>query len=120
MPERRATIDRLGRLQMAHFAVIITIMVLELKPPEYPTFGRPAPLWPTALSYAASYKFIAIVWMEPSLPAALRRRSDAAAHLDHLRAFICGVVSTFRDCVGCEHTFGSCDCFDYAAVFVLV
>jgi uncharacterized membrane protein len=45
------------------FAVIITIMVLELKPPEYHTFAALAPLWPTTLSYAASYEFIAIVWM---------------------------------------------------------
>jgi uncharacterized membrane protein len=45
------------------FAVIITIMVLELKPPEYPTFAALLPLWPTAMSYAVSYLFIAIVWM---------------------------------------------------------
>jgi len=44
-------------------AVIITIMVLELKPPEQPTFAALLPLWPTALSYAVSYLFIAIVWL---------------------------------------------------------
>jgi uncharacterized membrane protein len=45
------------------FAVLITIMVLELKPPEHPTFAALLPLWPTALSYAVSYAFIAIVWV---------------------------------------------------------
>jgi uncharacterized membrane protein len=45
------------------FAVLITIMVLELKPPEQPTFAALLPLWPTALSYAVSYEFIAIVWV---------------------------------------------------------
>ncbi|WP_123028854.1 TMEM175 family protein [Mycolicibacterium stellerae] len=45
------------------FAVIITILVLELKPPHADTFESLVPLWPTALSYAVSYLFIAIVWV---------------------------------------------------------
>jgi uncharacterized membrane protein len=45
------------------FAVIITILVLELKPPHADTFDSLLPLWPTALSYAVSYLFIAIVWI---------------------------------------------------------
>lgn len=44
-------------------AVIITIMALELKAPEAGTFAALWPLWPTALSYAVSYLFIAIVWV---------------------------------------------------------
>jgi uncharacterized membrane protein len=63
MPQRRATVERLGAFSDSVFAVIITIMVLELKPPEHPTFAALLPLWPTALSYAVSYQFIAIVWM---------------------------------------------------------
>ncbi|PEG60580.1 DUF1211 domain-containing protein [Mycolicibacterium boenickei] len=47
----------------AVFAVLITILVLELKPPAVDTFGALLTLWPTALSYAVSYLFIAIVWM---------------------------------------------------------
>ena len=61
MPQRRATVERLETSSDAVFAVIITIMVLELKPPEHPTFAALLPLWPTALSYAVSYQFIAIV-----------------------------------------------------------
>jgi uncharacterized membrane protein len=55
--------ERLGAFSDGVFAVIITIMVLELKPPEEPTFPALALLWPTALSYAVSYLFIAIVWV---------------------------------------------------------
>jgi len=44
------------------FAVIITILVLELKPPTTATFSALLPLWPTGLSYVVSYLFIAIVW----------------------------------------------------------
>jgi uncharacterized membrane protein len=63
MPQRRANVERLGAFSDGVFAVINTIMVLELKPPEHPTFTALVPLWPTALSYMASYEFIAIVWM---------------------------------------------------------
>lgn len=45
------------------FAVLITILVLELKPPDADTFAALGPLWPTVLSYLVSYFFIAIVWI---------------------------------------------------------
>jgi uncharacterized membrane protein len=45
------------------FAVLITVLVLELRPPELPTFNALLLLWPTWLSYAVSYLFIAIVWI---------------------------------------------------------
>jgi Endosomal/lysosomal potassium channel TMEM175 len=63
MPQLRATVERLGAFSDGVFAVLITIMVLELKPPEQPSFAALLPLWPTALSYAVSYLFIAIVWV---------------------------------------------------------
>jgi uncharacterized membrane protein len=45
------------------FAVLITVLVLELHPPEIPNFTALLALWPTWLSYAVSYLFIAIVWV---------------------------------------------------------
>jgi uncharacterized membrane protein len=44
------------------FAVLITVLVLELRPPEHATFEVLMGLWPTWLSYAVSYLFIANVW----------------------------------------------------------
>jgi uncharacterized membrane protein len=44
-------------------AVVITIMVLELKPLMSTELKALARLWPTAISYALSYLFIAIIWM---------------------------------------------------------
>jgi uncharacterized membrane protein len=61
--QRRASAERLSSFSDGVFAVVITIMVLELKPPEHPTFAALLPLWPTALSYVVSYYFIAIVWL---------------------------------------------------------
>jgi uncharacterized membrane protein len=63
MSSQKPTPERLGAFSDAVFAVIITIMVLELKPPSEHSFLALLPLWPTALSYAVSYLFIAIVWV---------------------------------------------------------
>ena len=59
---RRATPERVGVFSDGVFAVLITVLVLELRPPEAPTFEALLSLWPTWLSYAVSYLFIAIVW----------------------------------------------------------
>jgi uncharacterized membrane protein len=55
--------ERLVVFTDAVFAVIITIMVLDLKPPAEAELSALLPLWPTALSYAVSYLFVAIIWI---------------------------------------------------------
>ena len=63
MQQEKMTADRLAAYSDAVFAVIVTIMVLELKAPEQARFSDLWPLWPTAISYAVSYLFIAIIWI---------------------------------------------------------
>lgn len=63
MTEEKITSERLSAFSDAVFAVIVTIMVLELEAPEEPTFSALLGLWPTAISYAVSYLFIAIIWI---------------------------------------------------------
>jgi uncharacterized membrane protein len=63
LPQGKITAERLIAFSDAVFAVIVTIMVLELKPPEEAAFSALWPLWPTALSFAVSYLFIAIIWI---------------------------------------------------------
>jgi uncharacterized membrane protein len=63
MSHDKMSSERLTFFSDAVFAVIITIMVLDLKPPAEPTLRALLPLWPTALSYAVSYLFIAIIWV---------------------------------------------------------
>ncbi|MGH8213309.1 MAG: TMEM175 family protein [Rhodanobacteraceae bacterium] len=58
----KATPERVSTLSDGIFAVLITVLVLELRPPAIPTFAAFLLLWPTWLSYAVSYLFIAIVW----------------------------------------------------------
>jgi uncharacterized membrane protein len=61
--EEKITAHRLAAFSDAVFAVIVTVMVLELSAPDEPAFSALWPLWPTAISYAVSYFFIAIIWV---------------------------------------------------------
>jgi uncharacterized membrane protein len=63
MSREHATPERLSAFSDAVFAVLITVLVLELRPPESPTFAALFSLWERWLSYAVSYLFIAIVWV---------------------------------------------------------
>src|SRR6516164_5557397 len=62
VPHARTTTERLSAFSDGVFAVLITVLVLDLHPPELPTFKSLLSLWPTWLSYAVSYLFIALVW----------------------------------------------------------
>ena len=54
--------SRLEAFSDGVIAIIITIMVLELRVPHEPTLAALALLWPTLLSYLMSYVFIGIYW----------------------------------------------------------
>jgi uncharacterized membrane protein len=62
MSRVRATPERLTAFCDGVFAVLITVLVLDLRPPREPTYAALLSLWPTWISYAVSYLFIAIVW----------------------------------------------------------
>ena len=54
--------ERLTALTDGVVAVIITIMVLELKPPHDADLAALAGLWPTFLSFVLSFIYVAIYW----------------------------------------------------------
>ncbi len=62
MRNEREGAHRLATYTDAVFAVIVTVMVLELKAPDEAAFSALWPLWPTAISYVVSYLFIAVIW----------------------------------------------------------
>lgn len=59
----RTTPERLNAFSDGVFAVLITVLVLALRPPALPTFKALLSEWPTWISYASSYLFIAIIWL---------------------------------------------------------
>jgi uncharacterized membrane protein len=120
MAQQRPTTHRLASFSDAVFAVIITIMVLELKPPEHHTFAALRPLWPTALSYLVSYYFIAIVWMNHHH--LLRFFPHSTPHLiwiNFVHLFMVSLVPFSTAWVADTH-FAKAPVFVYAAIFILV
>jgi uncharacterized membrane protein len=63
MTRHPASPERLIQFSDGVFAVIITILVLDLRPPHSAEWEGLLSLWPTALAYAVSYLFVAIVWV---------------------------------------------------------
>ena len=91
MSNKKTTPDRLTAFSDAVFAVIITIMVLDLKPPAEATLKALLPLWPTALSYAVSYLFVAIIWVNHHHLVQIHSRDHTSGDLVELRPSLYGV-----------------------------
>jgi uncharacterized membrane protein len=54
--------NRLEAFSDGVLAIIITIMVLELRPPHEPAWSALKPLWPVILSYVLSFVYLGIYW----------------------------------------------------------
>jgi len=63
MSGENPTPERLGAFSDGVLAIIITIMVLELKVPRDSNPEALLSLWPTFLSYGLSYLFVGTVWV---------------------------------------------------------
>jgi len=116
----KATPERLGAFSDGVFAVIITIMVLDLRPPPQPTLAALLTLWPAALSYAVSYLFIAIVWVNHHH--LLRFAEHATPRLiwvNFAHLFMVSLVP-FSTAWVANTRLAAVPVFVYAAVFVLV
>lgn len=120
MSARQVSPERMGAFSDAVIAVIITIMVLELKPPEGPTLSAIAPLWPTALSYAVSYLFIAIIWMNHHhLLRFVRHADPQLLWLNFLHLFAVSLLP-FATAWMADSRLAATPVAVYAAVFVAV
>lgn len=120
MSNKKTTPERLALFSDAVFAVIITIMVLDLKPPAEATLKALFPLWPTALSYAVSYFFIAIIWVNHHH--LLRFTHNATPQLiwwNFAHLFMISLVPAATVWVAAAR-FAAAPVFVYALVFVLI
>ena len=120
MPQRKVTIERLAAFSDGVFSVIITIMVLDLRPPEHPTFAALWMLWPTAVSYVVSYVFTAIIWVNHHH--LLRFADEPTPRLiwiNFAHLFAVSLVP-FTTAWVADTRLASVPVFVYAAVFVLV
>ena|SRR5437879_713599 len=120
MSTKKTTPERLATFSDAVFAVIITIMVLDLKSPAEATLKALLPLWSTALSYAVSYLFIAIIWVNHHH--LLRFTHDATSQLiwwNFAHLFMVSLVPATTVWVAATR-FAAAPVFVYALFFVLI
>lgn len=120
MLSKKATPERLTSFSDGVFAVIITIMVLDLKPPVEPTLRALLPLWPTALSYAVSYLFIAIIWVNHHhLFKFIHESTPQLIWLNFAHLFMISLVPAATSWMAATR-LAAAPVFIYALVFVLV
>ncbi len=116
----RISTDRIGAFSDAVIAVVITIMVLELKAPA--NSGLPAlwPLWPTAVSYVVSYLAVAIVWVNHHhLLRFVRHLTPRLVWVNFLHLFAVSLVPFSTAWIARTHLAAIPVAF-YAGVFVFV
>src|SRR6201987_840815 len=63
MPPAEMTTSRLEAFSDGVIAIIVTIMVLELRPPAQPTLPALLKVAPVFLSYGLSFLVVAIMWV---------------------------------------------------------
>jgi uncharacterized membrane protein len=120
MREHKVTTERVGAFSDGMIAVIITLMALELKAPEEATIEAILALWQTLLSYALSYLFIAIIWVNHHhLLRLVRYASPRLIWINFAHLFLVSLLP-FTTAWMAETDFAPLPVAVYAAVFVLV
>jgi uncharacterized membrane protein len=100
-------------------AIVITIMVLELRPPEGTEFEDLFSLWPKILAYAMSFAYIAIYWVNHHhLFQAVRTVSARVLWANILLLFALSLVPFATAWMG-EHEFGPNTVAIYNLVLIL-
>ena len=120
MEGKWAAPGRLNAFSDGVFAVIITVLALDLRPPHGAAFLALLALWPVAVSYAVSYLFIAIVWINHHYilrHATFATRRLMWANFAHL--FTVSLIP-FSTAWIAETQLGAAPVAAYAIVFVLV
>ena len=100
-------------------AIIVTIMVLELRPPEGTTLEDLFALWPKLLSYALSFVYVAIYWVNHHhLLQAARAVSGRVLWSNILLLFTLSLVPFATAWMG-EHSFAGTPVLIYNVVLLL-
>jgi uncharacterized membrane protein len=88
----RSDTSRAVAFSDAVIAIVITLLVLDLRPPETEPGGLLAALlaeWPTYLAYAASYIYLAVIWLNHKAAFSRIREMDRGLHWANL-----GILAT--------------------------
>jgi uncharacterized membrane protein len=114
------TKERLATFSDGVFAVIITIMVLQLRLPAHATFGALVQEWPTAVSYAVSYLLIVIMWINHHALWSFAKHSTPPLILWNFVHMFCASLVPFATAWVAATRIASVPVFVYAGVIVMV
>jgi uncharacterized membrane protein len=117
---QKAGPERLGAFSDGVIAIIITIMVLDLKAPHDSSLPALFALWPTFAAYALSYLFVAVVWVNHHH--LLRYAEHASAPVIWTNMVFLFFVSLIPFCTAylAENRMNSFTTAVYAFVFLLI
>ena len=119
MIDESITKERLAGFSDAVFAVIITIMVLQLRLPSQATFSALFEEWPTAVSYAVSYLLIVIIWINHHFLWGFAQRSTPRLIVWNFAHLFSASLVPFATAWVAATRIASIPVFVYAAVIVL-
>lgn len=114
------TKERLAAFSDGVFAVIITIMVLQLKLPPHATFAALLAEWPTAISYVVSYFLIVIMWINHHFLWGFAKHSTPKLILWNFTHMLSASLVPFATAWVAESRLAAVPVFVYAAVIILV
>ncbi|HVN00096.1 MAG TPA: TMEM175 family protein [Caulobacteraceae bacterium] len=101
MAEHELSPARLEAVSDGVFAVVLTIMVLELRPPHDPTLAGYLALWPHAAIYVVSFTTLATFWVNHRyLFSYLRRVDDRVLWSNMALLFFLSLIPFFTASVG--------------------
>ncbi len=98
MSRKKPGPERLSAFSDGVIAIIITIMVLELKVPHEATLAAVPALWPVLISYALSYLIVALVWVNHHHLLLYIRHADALIlYSNLLLLFLVSLIPFFTE-----------------------
>jgi len=114
------TKERLAALSDGIFAVVITVMVLQLRLPARASFAALLEEWPTAVSYAVSYLLIVIMWINHHFLWGFAERSRGRLVLWNFAHMFAASLVPFATAWVADTRMAPVPVFVYAAVIVIV
>jgi uncharacterized membrane protein len=120
MAAHKATPERLGAFSDGVLAIIITIMVLELKIPHESGPRALAAMWPTFFSYALSYLFVGVVWINHHHLIRYTERAGPGVIWANLLLLFCVSLIPFFTAYMADTRMDSFTTALYAGIFTLV
>ncbi len=120
MSRKKPGPERLSAFSDGVIAIIITIMVLELKVPHEASLAAVLALWPVLVSYVLSYLIVALIWVNHHhLLLYIRHADSLILYTNLLLLFLVSLIPFFTEYLA-ETRMAPFSTALYATSFVLV